>query len=143
MGDDYYGGNSVMKASIGTSSPCQLSQGGASVNTIRSKLSFAHHSLSPLYEEDASVEESPDNAVSPPCVKCHSSRERCSTVSSPSVSTAGQLQPTITEGSESNDELSSTCCRDNYLLWRDKVIVCYGGCILSRNTLSDFKVALT
>ena len=106
MGDDYSDdGDSATKASIGTSGRRRLSQGGASVSSVRSKLSSAQHSLSPLYEEDVSVEESPDDAASPPPTK-RRSRGRRSIASSLSVSTAGHSQPTIAEGSESDDESS-------------------------------------
>lgn len=97
-------GDSVTRTSVGTGGTHRRrSQGGASVASVRSKLSSAPGSLSPLLEEDASVEESPDEEASEPHPKRR--RKRVSIASTLSVSTIGQSQPTIAEGSgESGSE---------------------------------------
>ena len=107
MGDDYSDdGDSVTKASINTGgSRRRRSQGGASVASVRSKLSSAPGSLSPLYEEDASVEDSPDDEGSEPRPKRRRGNRGVSIASTLSASTMGQSQPTIAEGSgESGSE---------------------------------------
>lgn len=105
MGDDYSDeGDSVTKASVGTNSRRRLSHGGASVSSVRSKLSSAPNSLSPLYEADASMEESPDSDASPPPAKRRSRGKGVSIASTLSASTIGQSQPTIAEGSGESDD---------------------------------------
>lgn len=100
-------GDSVTRTSVGTGGTRRRrSQGGASVASVRSKLSSAPGSLSPLYEEDASVEESPDEEASEPRAKRRKGKRGVSIASTLSVSTiGGQSQPTIAEGSgESGSE---------------------------------------
>jgi len=104
MGDDYSDeGDSVTKASVGTIRS-RRSHGGASVSSIRSKLSTAANSLSPLYEEDASMEESPEDGTSPPPTKRRSRGKRMSIASTLSASTIGQSQATIAEASGESDD---------------------------------------
>jgi hypothetical protein len=81
----------------------RLSQGG-SVSSTRSKMSSVQSSLSPLLEEDDTVEESPEKDASPPPAKRRSGRTRTSFGTSLSVSTRGHSQPTIEEGSGSESE---------------------------------------
>lgn len=105
-GDDYSDdGDSVTRASVGTSSSRRrFSHGGASVGSVRSKLSSTQN-LSPLYEEDASEEESSgDDETSQPPAKRRSRGKRVSVASTLSVSTIGAAsQPTIAEGSGESD----------------------------------------
>lgn len=109
MGDDYSdegsdGGDSLTRASVGTNRSRRHSHGGASVSSVRSKMSSAPNSLSPLYEEDASVEESPEDGMSPPPAKRRIRGKRESIASTLSASTMGQSQPTIAEDSGESDD---------------------------------------
>jgi hypothetical protein len=100
-------GDSVTRASAGTNRSHRFAHGGASVSSVRSKLSSAMNSLSPLPEEDASMEESPESDeddTSPPPAKRRSRGKRVSVASTLSASTVGQSQPTIAEGNDESDD---------------------------------------
>lgn len=81
----------------------RLSHGG-SVNSARSRMSSVQNSLSPLLEEDDTLEESPAKDASPPPAKRRAGRTRTSFGSALSVSAHVHSQPTIEEGSGSESE---------------------------------------